>query len=566
MLTLLHISNIALIDELKVELEHGLNLLTGETGSGKSIIVDALGVLIGGRPSSEMIKAEEKNAFIEGLFSVGQNDEVDRLLQNAGIGTNDNEEGELLIRRELSTSRNRIFINHQLATLTLLRELRPLLVDIHGQGDQQTLFNPDTHLEILDAYAEHGELRRNVAESYKRFAELSRELEALNTDRAEKLQLIDILKFQVDELELSRLAAGEEELLYEERRRLNNTEKLFKLCSESLDQTYDDNNSATARVGQILRHVQELAEYDSGFREHVEGLETAQGVLEDLAFRLRDFSAKLEFSPARLEDVENRLAEISRVTRKYGGTIASALEHLARADERLRNIEHADEREEQLQTQLEAARRGYLDAALQLHRGRLDTSSKLARRIEGDAAEVAMEHSRFEVRITAPSDAQLHETKDSRGFTARGYDHVEFYFSANVGEPLRPLSKVASGGEASRLMLVLKTIANPSEFPRTIVFDEIDAGIGGRVSEAVGLRLKRLSNTTQVLCVTHQAQIARFADCHLLVRKDVVSNQTEVKMDRLDRRGRVEEIARMLTGANITETARRHAREMLKTV
>jgi DNA repair protein RecN (Recombination protein N) len=565
MLTLLNISNIALIDELRVELEHGLNLLTGETGSGKSIIVDALGVLIGGRFTSEMIKAQEKSAFIEGLFSVGQNPELERLLQTAGIETNNLEEGELLIRRELSTNRTRIFINHQLATLSLLREVRPLLVDIHGQGDQQTLFNPETHLEILDAYAGLSDLRQEVAASYKRWAALNRELEALGKDKAEKLQLLDILQFQVDELERARLALGEDERLEEERRRLNNVEKLSTLCAESFDQTYDESNSAVARTGQVMRRVQELAEYESTFRDYLEGLETAQALLEDLAFKLRDFSLKLEFSPTRLEEVENRLAEITRLTRKYGGSIESALEHLARSQDRLSLIERADEREEELQAQLEAARAEYLKLARRIHQERVGAAKKFEQRIEHDLAEVAMENAHFEVRILAPSDVEIMERGGAESFTGRGIDRVEFYFSANVGEPVRPLARVASGGEASRLMLVLKTIANPSKFPRTIVFDEIDAGIGGRVSEAVGIKLKKLSETNQVLCVTHQPQIARFADCHLLVQKEVVRDQTEVSVEKLDRRARVEEIARMLTGANITETARRHAREMLKT-
>jgi DNA repair protein RecN (Recombination protein N) len=564
MLTLLNISNIALIDELRVELERGLNLLTGETGSGKSIIVDALGVLIGGRFTSEMIKAEEKSAFIEGLFSVGRNHELEPLLENAGIETTNTEEGELLIRRELSSSRNRIFINHQLATLSLLREIRPLLVDIHGQGDQQTLFNPETHLEILDAYAGLANLRQEVAANYKRWAALNRELEALGKDKAEKLQLIDILQFQVDELERARLAPGEDERLEEERRRLNNIEKLSMLASEALDQTYDENNSAAARAGQVLRRVQELAEYESTFRDYIEGLETAQALLEDLAFKLRDFSEKLEFSPTRLAEVENRLAEITRLTRKYGGSIESALEHLARSEDRLNLIERADEREEELQAELATTRTDYLKAARRIHKERAGAAKKFEQRIEHDLAEVAMEHARFEVRINAPSDVEIMERGNSKSFTQRGIDRVEFYFSANVGEPVRPLAKVASGGEASRLMLVLKTIANPSKFPRTIVFDEIDAGIGGRVSEAVGIKLKKLSETNQVLCVTHQPQIARFADCHLLVQKGVVRDQTEVNVQKLDRRARVEEIARMLTGANITETARRHAREMLK--
>jgi DNA repair protein RecN (Recombination protein N) len=564
MLTLLNISNIALIDELRVELERGLNLLTGETGSGKSIIVDALGVLIGGRFASEMIKSNERSAFIEGLFSIGSNPELDRILQGAGIETQNANDGELLIRREISSGRNRIFINNQLATLSLLREIRPLLVDIHGQGEQQTLFNPDTHLEILDAYAGLTNLRQEVAANFKQWSALNRELEALEKERTEKLQLIDILRFQIDELERARLAIGEDERLEEERRRLNNVEKLSALCSEAFDQIYEESGSALARTGQATRRIAELAEYESSFREYMEGLKSTQALLEDLAFKLRDFSDKLEFSPTRLAEVENRLAEITRLTRKYGGSVENTLEHLARSQDRLQRIERSDEREAELQTELNAARLTYLKSARTIHRERIAAAKKFERRVEKDLSEVAMENARFEVRVVAPTNAETDERDAAQTFTSRGFDKIEFYFSANVGETVRPLAKVASGGEASRLMLVLKTIANPSKFPRTIVFDEIDAGIGGRVSEAVGVKLKKLSETNQVLCVTHQTQIARFADSHLLVQKEVVKDHTEVRVEQLDRRARVEEIARMLTGAQITETARRHAREMLK--
>src|SRR5918911_2228380 len=374
MLTLLNISNIALIDELRVELDRGLNLLTGETGSGKSIIVDALGLLIGGRFTSEMIKADERSAFIEGLFSVGKNPELERLLESTGIETDGD---ELLIRRELSSGRNRIFINHQLATLSLLREIRPLLVDIHGQGDQQTLFNPETHLEILDSYADLAVLRQEVAENYRRWTALRRELEAIEKDKAERLQLIDILSFQIDELERARLTTGEDERLEEERRRLNNTEKLSELCAETLEQIYDEDDSATARVGQAARRVEELAEYDSSFREDIEGLNSTKALLEDLAFKLRDFAEKLEFSPTRLAEVENRLAEISRLTRKYGGSIESALQHLARSQERLRQIEHSDEREEELQKGLAAARAADLKTARRINRERVEAAKKI---------------------------------------------------------------------------------------------------------------------------------------------------------------------------------------------
>jgi DNA repair protein RecN (Recombination protein N) len=565
MLTLLNISNIALIDDLQVEFDRGLNLLTGETGSGKSIIVDALGVLIGGRFASEMIKAGETRAFIEGLFSVGRNLEMEALLSSAGIELEAEERIEILIRREMtSNGRNKIFINHQLATLALLKELRQFLVDIHGQGEQQTLFNPETHLELLDAYAGLLGLRQEVSAQYKHWSAIRRELDELRREDAEKFQLLDILRFQIEELERAQLTEGEDERLEEERRRLNNVEKLTTICGESYGLVYEDHDSAISRIGQATRRIEELSQYESNFKNYLEGLQTARALLEDLAFSLRDFADELEFSPERLAEVESRLAEISRLKRKYGGTLESALEHLEKSQDRLRHIEHSDEREKELQKALTVARRQYVDSAKVLHAKRQKAAKNFEKSVVRDLAEVAMENARFEVRILSPTDAELSDEESFRCFTARGLDSVEFYVSANVGEEVRPLAKVASGGEASRLMLILKTIANASEYPRTIVFDEIDAGIGGRVSEAVGVKLKRLSSSNQVLCVTHQPQIARFADTHLLVSKSVIEGRTAVSLEKLNNKGRVEEIARMLTGAEITDTARRHAKEMLK--
>ena len=565
MLTLLNISNIALIDELNVEFDRGLNLLTGETGSGKSIIVDALGVLIGGRFTSDLLKAGRDRGFIEGLFSAGRNQELEQLLADAGIEADSSADTEIIIRRELAANgRNKIFINHQLATQSLLRDLRPFLVDIHGQGDQQTLFDAATHVELLDAFASVASLRDEVAACYKRWSSFRRELEAQGKEEAEKFQLIDILRFQIDELERARLVVGEDEQLEEERRRLNNVERLTTLCAEGFGLTYEDSDSAITRLRQTARRVEELAGYETKFRDYLEGLETSRALLEDLAFSLRDFADKLEFSPARLEEIEGRLAELSRLKRKYGGSTENALEHLARSQDRLRQIERSDEREAQLRSEMQAARAAYVERARKLHHERVRAAKKFERAVERDLAEVALENARFQTQITAPTDSELNADDATASFAASGIDRVEFYFSANVGEAIRPLAKVASGGEASRLMLVLKTVAGATEFPRTIVFDEIDTGIGGRVSEAVGVKLKKLSETNQVFCVTHQPQIARFADSHLLVRKEAVGGRTEVSVDRLDRRGRIEEIARMLTGAEITETARRHAREMLK--
>jgi DNA repair protein RecN (Recombination protein N) len=563
MLALLNISNIALIEELRVEFEPGLNLLTGETGSGKSIIVDALSVLIGGRFSSELLKAGEQRCSIEGLFSFEQNPLIQELLAAAGIETERGESAELIIRRELTPGgRNKIFINNQLATQSLLRELRPFLVDIHGQGDQQTLFDPETHIAILDEFAGTTPARQQVSREFARWKALSRELDEFRKDEAEKFQLIDTLRFQIDELKRAQLVRDEDNSLEEERRRLTSIEKLTTLCAQSLEAIYEDSDSAISRVKQTSRRIEELTEYDSSFAAYLESLESARVTLEDLALTLRAFAGRLEAQPERLGEIENRLAEISRLKRKYGGSIESALEHLQRSVERLQNIERSDERQAELRLHLDEARTRYLEAAGKLHEMRNKAVKKFERAVESALGEVAMDNSKFEVRIAAPSASQLRD--DDSAFTSNGIDAVEFFFSANAGEPPKPLAKVASGGEASRLMLVLKTIAGASEFPRTIVFDEIDSGIGGRVSEAVGAKLKRLSQSNQVLCVTHQPQIARFADSHLLVRKEAARGRTEIHLDRLDQRGRVEEIARMLTGSEITESARRHAREMLK--
>jgi DNA repair protein RecN (Recombination protein N) len=392
-----------------------------------------------------------------------------------------------------------------------------------------------------------------VADADESSSRVQRELAALRQDAAEKFQLADTLQFQIAELERAQLSLGEDERLEEERKRLSNVEKLTTLCQSSYSRIYEDDDAALARLRLTLKDVMELSEYDSGFREYVEGLESARAVLEDLSFALRDFADRLEFSPARLAEIEDRLAELSRLKRKYGGTIEGSLEHLAQAQDRLRQIETSDQREQELSAALDVAKKLYLERARKLHKQRVRAAKALEKAVEEGIAEVAMENARFEVQFS------------QNDFCPNGLDKVEFHFSANVGEDVKPLARVASGGEASRLMLVLKTVSNASEFPRTIVFDEIDTGIGGRVSEAVGIKLKKLSKTNQVLCVTHQPQIARFADNHLVVQKEAHAGRTQVNVNKLDRPGRVEELARMLTGAEITDSARRHARELLKT-
>lgn len=557
MLSLLKIKNIALIDEIKLEFAHGLNLLTGETGSGKSIIVDSLGALTGERVSSDLIKEGETSAQIEGLFALKPNAGLHEVCYQSGIELEDSEEIDLIVRRELAASgRNRIFVNNQLVTQNVLRNIGTFLVDIHGQGEQATLFDASTHLEMLDDYSQTGNLRGKTAEKFREMAQIRRELESLREDEAQKLQLLDILRFQVDEIGKANLKDGEDEQLEEEKRRLNNVEKLSNLSEESYALLYENEEATVTTLEKVVRRVTELAEYESEFAAYNESLISAQAVLEDLAISVRDFRNRLEFSPERLEEIENRLVEVSRLKRKYGGTIETVLAHLKESEERLNNIETTELREVELQAQLKKAQEDYLKIARELHDKREKAARKFEKEIETNLKAVAMEKARFEIRITA-------DQSDEKTFTAKGFDKIEFYFSANVGESVKPIAKVASGGELSRLMLILNTTTKITTTEKTMVFDEIDTGIGGRVAEAVGLKLKELAKTQQVLCVTHQPQVASLADHHFLVNKETVKNRTEVRVRELSENEQVEEIARMLTGKEITETARQHAKEMI---
>lgn len=562
MLEFLKVKNIALIDEIEIEFGSGLNLLTGETGSGKSIIVDSLGMLTGDRVSSDLIKDGEDAAYIEGLFSTKRDGVISKVLDDAGIETEDGSRVEIIIRREISrTGKNRIFINSQLTTQTVLKQLGPMLVAIHGQGEHTALFDPSNHLELLDGFARLGDERRQVALAYRAWNAAKAELLRLRTSDAEKLQLLDVLRFQIDEIRKADLKPGEEDELGEEKLRLNNVEKLSGLSGDVFSLLYDDPSSTAATLEKASRKVEELAAFDSRFGEYIEGIKTAAAVIEDLAVTARDFGSHLAFSPERLEEIESRLADISRVTRKYGGSVDSVLAHLAECETRLETIETSELREKELRAELKTLRENYIEAALRLHGKRDDASTKFSKRVEANLKAVALEKARFVVGIETPSKEEL-ASEEFESFSSKGIDAVEFLFSANVGEAPKPLAKVASGGEASRLILILKTSADNVRGP-SAVFDEIDTGIGGRVAEAVGVKLKALAETDQVLCVTHQPQVASKADKHFVIEKTVTKGRTTISVRDLSPTERVEEIARMLAGEKITAAARQNAREMI---
>jgi DNA repair protein RecN (Recombination protein N) len=556
MLSLLKIKRVALIDEVEIEFGRGLNLLTGETGSGKSIIVDSLGALTGDRVSSDLIKEGEDSAQIEGLFIVERSKNLERIFDETGVEIEPGKDVEIIVRRDFSaTGRNRVFVNNQLVTQAFLKTIGSYLVDIHGQGEQAALYDTSTHIDMLDEYANLGKVREKVAESFKNWSVVKAELGMLEKDEAEKLQMLDILRFQVNEIERASLWPGEDTELEAEKHRLNNVEKLSKLGDDAFALLYDNDSSTLATLDKAARDVEELGQFENTFRECAEGFANARATLEDIAYAVRDFRGRLEFSPERLTEIEDRLAEISRLKRKYGDSVEAVLEHLRESKERLENIETAELREKELKKKLAALRTDYLKIAGELSEKRLAAARKFEKEVEQAFKAVALEKAKFDVRF----DEGDPETR----LSPKGVDRVEFYFSANPGESPKPLAKVASGGEASRLMLILKTAARSREREKTAVFDEIDVGIGGRVAEAVGLKLKELAKTQQVLCVTHQPQIASLADTHFVVNKAIAKNKTSIAVRELNPIERVEEIARMLAGEKISDTAREHAREML---
>jgi len=548
-LSLLKIQNIALIDRLDIEFGPGLNLLTGETGSGKSIIVDSVGALTGDRVSSDLIKSGTETARIEGSFAIGKIAAINEILNNSGIEPAE----ELIIRRELSASgKNRIFINDQLVTQSILKKLGPLLADIHGQGEQAALYDPASHAAMLDAFADVDDELSATASAFQEWSRVRTELSSLEKDESEKLQLLDILRFQVNEINAANLSPGEDAELEQERTRLNNVEKLSGLSDDVFALLYDDSDATRSTLERAAKKIAELAEYDPRFAEFDEGLRSAAAIIEEAALTARDFRSHLEFSPDRLNEIESRLAEITRLKRKYGGSVDTVLEHLRASSERLNGMETAELREEELRKQLSEAEKNYATKAARLTAARTAAAAKFKKAVETELKAVALEKAKFEVRIS-PADV----------FTARGSDAVEFYFSANPGEALRPLAKVASGGEASRLMLVLKTASRSADTGKTAVFDEIDIGIGGRVAEAVGRRLKALAAGQQVFCVTHQPQIASLADHHFVVEKNTAGRTTNVSVRELSDAERIDEIARMLAGEHISDAARENARTML---
>ena len=555
MLLELVVENYAVIERVHVRFAPGLNLLTGETGSGKSIVVDALGLLFGGRASQESVRTGAARARISGVFEVPREAAFTRLLESAGIEA---EDGELLLEREISAEgKSRAFAGSRPITVGLLRDLAPFLGDIHGQHEQQMLFAVGAQLAMLDAFAGSADTAARVAATFEDWRKITRELEDLERTEQEKLRLLDLWNFQRREIESVAPKPGEDADLEQERRVLQNTARLEEAANTVYTALYDAPESALAQIRLAVRRLEDLLRIDPRLEAAREGLAGAVIAVEEASYAVRDYLSHLEANPARLEEIELRLASLERLRRKYGATAEQILAFLAQVRGEIESVETAGERKAELERERKRLAAAFEEAAGALSQRRKDAALKLEKRMETELASLAMERTTFEVAVRPAA------------WSETGIDAVQFLVSPNVGEEPRPLEKVASGGEVSRIALALKTCVasaarRTERIHPTLVFDEVDAGVGGRAAETVGRRLKQLAVSSQVLCVTHLPQIAGFADHHFYVEKKEAGGRTVAEIEQLEGDARTREIGRMLSGERLTREALKQAEQLLK--
>ena len=574
MLIELRLENYAVIDNLAVEFGSGLNLLTGETGAGKSILIDALSLLLGEKASSEVIRSGAERAVVSAVFDaeVTAADNVNKVLGANGLDDSDN--GTLILRREISaTGKGRVFVNNQPATVAVLRQLAPHLAIIHAQNESILSFDGPARLELLDAFA--GSQLETVAASYFAWKQIRTRIDELERGEQDRLRLVDLWIFQKREIEEARLQSGEDERLEAEKRVLANAEKIYNAAMNAFDLLYEGNGSTASSVRAAHKQVEELARYEPKFQEALAALETARISVEDVGATLRDYAGGIHASPEHLAQVEDRLALLDRMKRKYGPTLDEVIQFGADVSRKLADLENKDEILRQLQAELGKSAGEYLRAAKALSKRRTEAARRLEKLVEAEINDLAMK-SAFRIESTVSAEES--------NWTPSGIDQVAYMISTNPGDPLRQLEHIASGGELSRVMLALKASVEAGSDPngnkkrqpsaarktrekagqKTLVFDEIDTGIGGRAAEAVGKKLKSLARANQVLCVTHLPQIATFGDHHYVIEKKESSGRTRTGVREVTGDERTEEVARMLSGAKLTETSRRHAEQMLR--
>ena len=541
MIRFLSIRDLAVIEHLELEFDGGLNVLTGETGAGKSIVVGALGLLRGGRTSSDVVRTGANKAVVE-----------------AAAETSDGR--ERVLRREVSAQgRSRAFIDGRLASTSSLRVLGAELLDLYGQHEHQALLDPASHLDLLDRYADLGAPRRDVRDRFASWRQAAADLEGVRKRMANREERLETVTFQLREIEEADPSEGEDDALAAQQRILANADRLHRLATESYAELYDGDGAAMGALDRVWKRVGELATLDPGFAAYLDAKDAIASQLEELVYALRPYVNGVDASPERLQAVEDRLARLERLKRRYGPALPEVISRREQLRDEAARLEDGTEREEELAAQVVTARDAYLDVATTLSAQRRSNAAMLARTLERGLADLAMQRTRFEMVFGE-------SVSDEARWTERGIDAGEFYFSANPGEDLRPLARIASGGELSRVMLALRTtVTSHDGSGKTLVFDEVDAGIGGAAAERVGAKLRELADRYQVLCITHLPQIAAYGTSHHRVTKAVRDGRTTTAVERLDESARASEIARMMTGTRVSGSVLQSARELLLT-
>jgi DNA repair protein RecN (Recombination protein N) len=539
MLRFLSIRNLAVIDRVDLEFAPGLNVLTGETGAGKSILVAGVSLLVGGRASAELVRTGEDQAAVEAVFETPDG-------------------AELIVRREVSaqSGRSRAFLDGTLVTSAAVRQAATPLVDLHGQHEHQLLLDPAAHLDLLDAFAGLQTHAAGVGEAFARWSALRAERDRLVSNQREQARRAEFLEFQLAEIGRVAPKPGEDEDLATTRQVLGSADRLQRLCGDAYTALYDGEHAALSSLSVVWKKLGDLAGIDPLFGPYLGVRESTKPALEDLAHFLRSYAAGIESSPERLQEVEDRLATLERLKKKHGPTLADVIRAEAELRRELDGLQDGTARAGTIDRDLDAARAEYVGLAGELSRLRREAAVDLAQRLERALADLAMRGTRCEVRFGAD--------RGEAGWSERGSDLAEFYLSANAGEDPRPLARIASGGELSRIMLALKTLASTDAPGKTLIFDEVDSGIGGAVADVVGARLRSLGERFQVLCITHLPQIAAYGTTHFRIAKEVRDGRTSTSVARLSIRQREEELARMIAGAEVSASVRASAREMLR--
>jgi DNA repair protein RecN (Recombination protein N) len=537
MLRYLSVRHLAVIDQLELEFQPGLTVLTGETGAGKSILVGAVGLLVGGRASADLVRTGEDSATLEAIFETPDAREV-------------------IVRREITAQgRSRAYVDGALVTSAVLRDLAGSLVDLHGQHEHQRLLDPTTHLDLLDEFAGFMDQRARVAGAFAEWQRAHDERARLAERQHEAAGRADFLQFQLSEIERAAPRPGEDDELTSAKLVLANADKLQRLCGEAYQALYEGDTAALTALGQVWRRLADLAAIDESFAPYLAARESVKSQLEDLAFALRSYAGRIDASPARLQEVEDRLAVLERLKKKHGPSLSDVAARAAQLGRELGEIEHATERAAELDRTLDRARAEYRRHADALSARRLPAAETFSRAIERALTELAMPDTRCDIRFSTVGGEDQ--------WTERGTESAEFYLSPNPGEDLRPLARIASGGELSRIMLALKTLASTDAPGKTLIFDEVDSGIGGAVADVVGIRLRRLAERYQVLCITHLPQIAAHGTSHFRIEKSVKGGRTLTHVARLDVPEREGELARMIGGADASPGVLAGARELL---